>query len=333
MAKKDITPYRSKRINPYLNEPKRIGTGEPPKSAIPRIDEPLLKPPGGGGALSETVLEEPEQRKKSTNPYLKEQGPIALPPATVEPETKTPAPEPGRELQHELRPDVKVEEPPVEPRPVEPERVTTVERSPDFTETGDYIVTLADGSTQRIFRDTEQFGHSVWHRVGDTDNPTGIGSTRAEAVSYLERSILEKVEPPPIPEPMATMQGELTRVEPTRVEPSLTPLELRSQINKKTATKLGLGLYNYRGFEIERIGTEEGMAEYVRWNILAPNIPGAAQDSVLDPTNTFGDAKQVIDKWLANPEKYNSDYIFKFTDITKKATGGFIDKPLYERTL
>ena len=198
MAKKDLTPYRSKRINPYLQPSKPIGTGTPPRGNldIPRIDDPLIQIPGGGGTgISKTVLEEPEQRKKSTNPYLKEQGPIALPPATVEPETKTPAPEPGRELQHELRPDVKVEEPPVEPRPVEPERVTTVERSPDFTETGDYIVTLADGSTQRIFRDTEQFGHSVWHRVGDTDNPTGIGSTRAEAVSYLERSILEKVEP------------------------------------------------------------------------------------------------------------------------------------------
>ena len=115
-------------------------------------------------------------------------------------------------------------------------------------------------------------------------------------------------------------------------KPALTPVELRSQINKKTATKLGTGLYNYRGFEIERLGTEEG-AEYVRWNILAPEIPGAPQDFVLDPENTFGDAKQVIDKWLASPEKYNSDYIFKFTDITKKATGGFIDKPLYERTL
>jgi hypothetical protein len=115
-------------------------------------------------------------------------------------------------------------------------------------------------------------------------------------------------------------------------KPVLTPVELRSQINKKTATKLGTGLYNYRGFEIDRLGTEEG-AEYVRWNILAPEIPGASQDFILDPENTFGDAKQVIDKWLASPEKYNFDYIFKFTDITKKAHGGFIDKPLYERTL
>ena len=92
MGTKDIKPYRSKRINPYLNEPTRIGTGEPPKSAIPKIDEPLLKPPGGGGALSETVLEESEERRKRINPYLpEEQGPIIKPPVTVEPETKPPA--------------------------------------------------------------------------------------------------------------------------------------------------------------------------------------------------------------------------------------------------
>ena len=225
MGTKDIKPYRSKRINPYLNEPTRIGTGEPPKSAIPKIDEPLLKPPGGGGALSETVLEESEERRKRINPYLpEEQGPIIKPPVTVEPETKPPA---------TVEPPT-VEAPSVEPRPVEPERVTTVERSPDFKETGEYIVTLADGSTQRIYRDIEQFGSPKWHMVGDTDNSIGIGSTRAEAVSYLERSILEKVEP--------TISEKATEFEAVRGPQPLRPMfEKHSGVEKKPATGGAVG--------------------------------------------------------------------------------------------
>jgi hypothetical protein len=93
MGIKDVKPYRSKRINPYLEPTKLIGTGTPPSSDIPKIDTPLLQPPGGGGGgVSKTVLEEPEERRKRVNPYLpEEQGPIALPPAIIEPETKAPA--------------------------------------------------------------------------------------------------------------------------------------------------------------------------------------------------------------------------------------------------
>lgn len=66
---------------------------------------------------------------------------------------------------------------------------TTVKRSPDFSETHEYIVTLASGGTARIFRDTEQFGHAVWHLVdnGDDTRPAGIGYTKAEAVDFIER--------------------------------------------------------------------------------------------------------------------------------------------------
>ena len=68
-----------------------------------------------------------------------------------------------------------------------PDKATTVKRSPDFAESGEYVVTFGDGSTERIFRDTFQFGYSVWHRVGE-DDPfnMGLGSTKAEALERLE---------------------------------------------------------------------------------------------------------------------------------------------------
>ena len=217
MGTKDIKPYRSKRINPYLQPSKPIGTGTPPKGNldIPRIDAPLLQIPGGGGTgISKTVLEEPEERRKRINPHLpEEQGPIARPPATVE---APPIPEPSATMERE------------------PERVTTVERSPDFKETGEYIVTLADGSTQRIYRDIEQFGSPKWHMVGDTDNPIGIGSTRAEAVSYLERSILEKVEP--------TISEKATEFEEVRGPQSMqTMFETHSGVKKEPETGGAVG--------------------------------------------------------------------------------------------
>ena len=68
-----------------------------------------------------------------------------------------------------------------------PDKATTVKRAPDFAESGEYVVTFGDGSTERIFRDTFQFGYSVWHRVGE-DDPfnMGLGSTKAEALERLE---------------------------------------------------------------------------------------------------------------------------------------------------
>ena len=74
-------------------------------------------------------------------------------------------------------------------------KAATVKRAPDFSETGEYIVTLGDGSTVRIFRDTEQFGYAVWHRADDLDSLTGIGYTKAEAVATLEQQYLDQQAP------------------------------------------------------------------------------------------------------------------------------------------
>ena len=70
--------------------------------------------------------------------------------------------------------------PSAQPTTVQP---TTIKRASDFKETGEYVVTLPDGTTERIFRDTEQFGTPYWYKVGENNV---IGTTREEALATLE---------------------------------------------------------------------------------------------------------------------------------------------------
>ena len=61
---------------------------------------------------------------------------------------------------------------------------------------------LSDGSKTKIFRDTAQFGYSVWYEVGDENatNPMGIGSTRKEALETLETRLGKPATPPALPQ-------------------------------------------------------------------------------------------------------------------------------------
>ena len=63
---------------------------------------------------------------------------------------------------------------------------TTVKRASDFKETGNYDVTLPDGTTELIFRDTDQFGEPYWYKTGQNQT---LGQTREQAVSSLEKNM------------------------------------------------------------------------------------------------------------------------------------------------
>ena len=61
---------------------------------------------------------------------------------------------------------------------------------------------------------------------------------------------------------------------------------------KQTATKIHTGYYQYKGYTIEETGRVNGEAE-ARWNI------GKIGEDAFDASNTLGDAKRWIDRWLS----------------------------------
>jgi hypothetical protein len=67
-----------------------------------------------------------------------------------------------------------------------PPQETTVKRAKDFKDTGNYDVTLTDGTKTQIYRDTDQFSTGVWHEVGAASLDI-LGYTRKEAIATLER--------------------------------------------------------------------------------------------------------------------------------------------------
>jgi len=139
MGIKDVKLYRSKRTDPYLPT-KPGGTGVLPKGDIPRIDDPLLKLPGGGGGISKEILLNVEPPGTTASDDLAKfkkdveatqvTAPEAAPATTKQSASELlrqykqqiaeqqvavpPIPEPGRELQYELRP---VEKPMTDARP------------------------------------------------------------------------------------------------------------------------------------------------------------------------------------------------------------------------
>tara|TARA_R110000823_G_C15945236_1_gene500869 strand:+ start:885 stop:4580 length:3696 start_codon:yes stop_codon:yes gene_type:complete len=85
------------------------------------------------------------------------------------------------------------------PEAAAPKVEPTSTRAKDYAESGQYDVVLSDGSTVKIYRDTEQFSYPVWHRVGDEGNPAGIGFTKKEALEMLESGVAKADAATPTP--------------------------------------------------------------------------------------------------------------------------------------
>lgn len=75
-----------------------------------------------------------------------------------------------------------------------PAGVASVKRAANFAETGEYDVVLASGARHRIYRDTSQFSHALWHLV-DSDSPHGLGETQTEALEALVRTEVPRRDP------------------------------------------------------------------------------------------------------------------------------------------
>ena len=240
---------------PQVNVPYRIpGTGETRRLDVPEIDIMRNIVPGGAGPSRE-ILEDLEREQAA-----KEAAALADPGPIIErPEVDVPYPSREDVPQVEEDPQMVEElgsilDPRIAiTRDAEPEFETTgevevieggavtpqfpdgsssVEKADDFKESGEYIVTLPDGSTRRIFRDTEQFSSPTWHIVGDQENPAGIGSTKAEAVEYLDnelvRSYLDTVLRP-------SPELEESQVEDTWVHPEvLAGTWIEPDLSKRT---------------------------------------------------------------------------------------------------
>ena len=210
---------------PVVDVPWRIKKTPSALGKLPVLDPvSQILPEGMGGAISKDVLEDIERSQAA-----KEAAQFADPgPVINRPEVDVPYPSREDVLQVGDVPQVEEDPQMVEEvgsffgeeriaitRDAEPEFETTgevevieggtvtpqfpdgsssVKRADDFKKSGEYIVTLPDGSTRRIFRDTEQFSSPTWHIVGDQENPAGIGSTKAEAVEYLERQVAGELE-------------------------------------------------------------------------------------------------------------------------------------------
>jgi hypothetical protein len=84
--------------------------------------------------------------------------------------------------------DTAVVEEEVEAEPeLVPQDASTVRRSKDFRENGEYEVTLPSGRKERIYRDTNYFSGGAWYRVGAEPNEGPLGFTRKETVEELEK--------------------------------------------------------------------------------------------------------------------------------------------------
>ena len=201
---------------PQVDVPYRIpGTGRTRRSDVPEIDPMRNIVPGGAGPSRE-ILEDLEREQAA-----KEAAALADPGPIIErPEVDVPYPsredvpqveedpQMVEELGSIIDPSIAITrdaEPEFETTGEEPETTrdkhwevviggTAIVKADDFKETGEYMVTLTDDSTRRIFRDTEQFSSPTWHIVGDQENPAGIGSTINEAVEYLERQVTGELE-------------------------------------------------------------------------------------------------------------------------------------------
>ena len=209
------------RRRPVIQYQSFPGTGETRRSDVPEIDPMRNIVPGGAGPSREILEDlEREQAAKEAAQFA-DPGPLTRrKPSVTYTSVDTPEvskedvpqveedPQMVEELGSIIDPSIAITrdaEPEFETTGEEPETTrdkhwevviggTAIVKADDFKETGEYIVTLTDDSTRRIFRDTEQFSSPTWHIVGDQENPAGIGSTINEAVEYLERQVTGELE-------------------------------------------------------------------------------------------------------------------------------------------
>ena len=195
-----------------------------------------------------------------------------------------------------------------------------------FSRIADFFIALKNGLTNANIRNSNQvfirlYGEPatptrrVTAPVGADEQVTPEDRQRAERFQekHVERIRQAEADLPDA----ARVRFSIDRSDIGEATTSTEKEELARRINKKTATKIAPGVYDYRGFTLERYGREEG-ADYLRWYARQPRIAGEEynksddfgneQEFDLDPGNTLDDAKGEVDAVFEDPEFYVSRF-------------------------